>query len=287
MSRRITISIGLALGLAAWIVAAVLAAGVGWDTIASVRQLAALIQVDAHHQTKEKADFLEVFGWLREHTPPTAVIGFYDLTDDRFGRPGYTQLASRIVLEADRATLLGNQVEATRAHNGEVLQHLQDWEPERIVTALRRYDVSYLVSWVDEVDDNLSRSDAFRLAYRSGNVRVWAVAGPTFRAATGEGVVVDAFDRGHEQARWTVRSDGAVPLTLAVPWHPNWRATSNGTPVQLTQTDDHLMQLTTAAGASEVRIEFVRPWWNAVVNVVSAAAVLATVVWWWRRGIRV
>ena len=45
---------------------------------------------------------------------------------------GYTQLASRIVLEADRATLLGNQVEATRAHNGEVLQHLHDWEPERI-----------------------------------------------------------------------------------------------------------------------------------------------------------
>jgi hypothetical protein len=266
---------------AAWIVAAVLAGGVGWDTIARVRQLAALIQVDAHHRTKEKADFLKVFGWLRANTPPTAVIGVYDLYDDRFGRPGYTQLASRIVLEADRATLLGNQVEATRAHNGEVLQHLQDWEPERIRTALRRYGVSFLVTWVDEVDENLSRSDAFRLAYRSGSVRVWAVEDAVFRAATGEGVVVDAFDRGREQATWTLHADGAVPLTLAVPWHPNWRATSNGQPVPLTQTDDHLMELATAPGASEVRIDFVRPWWNAVVNVVSCAAFSATLGWWW------
>jgi hypothetical protein len=266
--------------VAGTLVAVVLVAGVAWDTVASVRRLAPLILVDAHHRTNRKADFLKVYGWLRENTPRTAVIGFDDRYDDRFGRPGYTQLASRVVIEADRATLLGNQIEATRAHNGEVLQHLHDWEPDRILAALGRYDVSYLISWVDEVDENLSRSDAFRLVFRSGDVRVWAVSGPAFRFATGDGASVDAFARAREDATWLLRADAPVPLTLAVPWHPNWQATTNGLPTPLEQTEDHLLQLTTLPGVSIVRIAFVRPWWNAAVNVVSGAAVVAALAWW-------
>lgn len=268
---------------AGWAVAVALAACVAWDTQASIRRLAPLIQVDAHFQTKEKADFLEVFGWLRDDTPPDAVIGFDDRYDERFGHPGFTQIASRIVLEADRATLLGNQVEATRAHNGDVLMHLHDWEPDRIHELLLRYNVAYLVSWVDEVDENLRGSPAFELEYRSGDVRVWAVAGRGFRFATGDGVRTEEFSRGHEWASWSFDTEKAgAKATLAVPWHPNWHATTDGRPLPLEQTDDHLIALTPSQGRSVVRLEFVRPWWNPVVNAFSVLAVLGTLAWWWR-----
>jgi hypothetical protein len=268
-----------ALGL---VVAALASVAVAWDTQASIRRLAPLIQVDAHHHTDAKADFLKAYGWLRDHAPPTAVIGFDDRYDERFGNPGYTQLASRIVLEADRATLLGNQPEATRAHNGDVLMHLHDWEPERIHATLLRYNVSYLISWTDEVDENLAGSPTFDRVHRSGDVRVWAVAGDGFRFATGEGTRVDAFDRGHERAEWQLMTAAPGTLTLAVPWHPNWQATTNGFPTPIERTDDNLMVLATQGGPSTVNLVFVRPWWNAVVNVFSALAVLATLGWWWR-----
>lgn len=272
--------------VAGWLVAAVLVTAVAWDTRASIRRLADLVRVDAHTRTNEKADFLRVYGWLREHTPPTAVIGFDDRYDERFGNPGYTQLASRIVLEAERPTLLGNQVEATNAHNGEVLMHLHDWAPERILAALHRYNVSYLISWVDEVDANLAMSPAFTLVFRAGNVRVWAVTGSAFRFATGDGTRAEAFARDHERAAWLLESDGTAPVTLALPWHPNWQATANGLDVRLRQTDDHLVELPPPPGLSVVRLRFVRPWWNAVLNLVTVAASLATLAWWWQGRMR-
>ncbi len=269
-----------ALGL---VVAALATAAVAWDTQASIRRLAPLIQVDAHHRGNRKADLLKAYGWLRENTPATAVIGFDDRYDERFESPGYTQLASRIVLEAERATLLGNQPEATRAHNGEALMHLHDWEPERIHAALLRYNVSYLLSWVDEVDANLGRSPVFDLVFRSGDVRIWAVAGTGFRFATGEGTRVDAFDRGREHAEWRLQTASPATVTLVVPWHPNWQAATDGVTTPLVRTDDNLMALAVEPGSRVVRITFVRPWWNPMVNVFSLSAAAFTALWWWRR----
>ncbi len=269
--------------VAGCIVAGVLAALVGWETQAGVRALAWIIQVDAHHTTNEKASFLHAFHWLRDNAANPTVIGFDDRYDERFGQPGYTQLASRIVLEADRFTLLGNQPEATLAHNGEVLAHLHDWEPDRILAALRRYNVGYLVAWVDEVEENLTRSPAFRVVYRSGAVRVVAVD-RVGGFATGDGIRVDAVALTPERMVWLLRNEGAAaaPVTLALAWHPNWRATVDGFPMPVAATGDHLSAVTVAPGLSLLTLTFVRPWWNPVLNLVSAGTLLVTLGGWAR-----
>ncbi|HEV7731679.1 MAG TPA: hypothetical protein VGR62_05930 [Candidatus Binatia bacterium] len=269
--------------LAGYVVAGVLATLVVWETQAGVRSLAWIIQVDAHHTTTEKANFLKAFHWLRDHAANPTVVGFDDRYDERFGEPGYTQLASRIVLEAERSTLLGNQPEATLAHNGEVLVHLHDWEPDRILAALRRYDVGYLIAWVDEVEQNLTRSPAFSVVYRAGGVRVFAVDG-VGGFASGDGIRVEAADLQPERMVWLLRNDQPAPAqaTLAVAWHPNWRAALGGLPVPLGETEDHLSTVTLGPGPVLLTLTWVRPWWNPVLNLASAGVLLVTVLIWWR-----
>lgn len=111
--------------LASGLIAAVLGLFLLINVAAKIERLKPWIQVDAHYSTPEKWQYLDAYRWLREHAPRSAVIGFDDRSKE-FGNPGYNQMASRVVLEAERFSLPGNQIEATRAHNAAVLSHLHD-----------------------------------------------------------------------------------------------------------------------------------------------------------------
>lgn len=264
--------------IATWLVTATLCGLLLVDASARIASLQRWIQVDAHYNTQEKWMYLDAYHWLREHTPKSAVIGF----DDRFkafGNPGYNQMASRIVLEADRFSLPGNQIEATRAHNAEVLSHLHDWDPARIHQALIRYNVSFLLTWVADIEANLQRSSDFTVVYRNAKVQVWEVRGHDFRFASGHAIRIDDLDFSAERIAWTITCSAAeCPVTLAVAYHPNWRAQIDSAAISVRETEDHLMQVQIPHGTSAFTLVFQRAWWEYLavgISVVSFGASLS------------
>ncbi len=266
--------------VATWLTTAALCGLLLVDAFTRVANLKRWVQVDAHHNTSEKLMYLDAYRWLREHAPQPAVIGF----DDRFkefGNPGYNQMASRIVLETERFSLPGNQIEATRAHNAEVLSHLHDWDPARIHQALVRYNVSFLLTWVADIEANLQRSSEFALVYRNAKVQVWEVRGHDFRFASGHAIRVGALDFSAERIAWTITCDAAeCPVTLATAYHPNWRAQIDGATISVRETEDHLMLVHMPRGTSALTFTFQRAWWESLAIAISATFFGLSVVLW-------
>ena len=265
-----------------WVVVAALIGLLLAGTIARIDTLKSWIQVDAHYNTPEKWHYLEAYHWIRDHAPQPAVIGF----DDRFkefGNPGYNQMASRVVLEANRFSLPGNQIEATRAHNAEVLSHLHDWDTGRIYRALVRYNVSFILTWVEDVKANLQNSPHYALVHQNPKVQIWAVQGHEFRFASGEGIAVDTLDFQPEQVTWTLTSDGDHgPVTLAVAYHPNWKARLNGARISIRETEDHLMEVLIPRGTSTLTLVFRRTWWETLLVVISISTFGVSLSLWLR-----
>lgn len=268
--------------LASGLIAAVLGLFLLINVAAKIERLKPWIQVDAHYSTPEKWHYLEAYHWIRDHAPQPAVIGF----DDRFkefGNPGYNQMASRVVLEANRFSLPGNQIEATRAHNAEVLSHLHDWDTGRIYRALVRYNVSFILTWVEDVKANLQNSPHYALVHQNPKVQIWAVQGHEFRFASGEGIGVDTLNFQPEQVTWTLTSDGDHgPVTLAVAYHPNWRARLNGARISIRETEDHLMEVLIPRGTSTLTLVFRRAWWETLLVVISISTFGVSLSLWLR-----
>lgn len=266
--------------LASGLIAAVLGLFLLINVAAKIERLKPWIQVDAHYSTPEKWQYLDAYRWLREHAPRSAVIGF----DDRFkefGNPGYNQMASRVVLEAERFSLPGNQIEATRAHNAAVLSHLHDWHVRQIHQALVRYNVSFLLTWTADVEANLRDSPDFALVHRNEKVQVWKVLGHDFRFVSGEAIKVGALDFTAERIAWVITSDAPErPITLAVAYHPNWRAWLNDSPVPIRETDDHLMEIKILRGTSTLTLDFRREWWKSLVVTISMASLGLSLSLW-------
>jgi hypothetical protein len=255
------------------------------DVAMKLDGLRPLVRVDAHYHTAEKSHYLDAYRWLRENAPRPAVIGF-DTRLKEFGNPGYKQMASRIVLEADRFSLQGIQIEATRGHNAEVLRHLHDWEPKRIHRALLRYNVSFLLTWTADVEANLGTSPDFALVHRNVKAQVWEVRGHDFRFVEGEGLQVGTLDFRPERITWVLTNHGTRrPVALAVSYHPYWRAWLNGAPIPIRETEDQLMEVQIPPGTSTLILEFRRAWWEILTAAVSLAS-LGLSLWLWLRGRR-
>jgi hypothetical protein len=265
-----------------WLAALVLGGLLIVDVYGKIEEFKRWVQVDAHYNTPEKWQYLDAYHWLREHAPRPAVIGF----DDRFkefGNPGYNQMASRIVLEADRFSLPGNQIEATRAHNAGVLSHLHDWDQRRIHQALVRYNVSFLLTWVADVEANLRKSPDFALVYRNEKVQVWEVRGHNFRFASGDAIHVEGLNFNPEQVIWSVtREGGEAPVTLAIAYHPNWTARLNDVPTPIGEAEDHLMEVRIPRGTSTLTLAFRRAWWETLLLAISVTTFGVSLLLWLR-----
>ncbi len=256
-----------------------------FDVAMKIDGLKPLVRVDAHYHTAEKAHYLDAYGWLRENAPRPAVIGV-DTRLKELGNPGYKQMASRIVLEADRFSLQGIQIEATRGHNAEVLRHLHDWGPKRIHQALLRYNVSFLLTWTADVEANLGTSPDFALVHRNAKAQVWEVRGHDFRFVEGDGLQVGTLDFRPERITWVLTNRGKPgPAALAVSYHPYWRAWLNGTRIPIRETEDHLMEVQIPAGTSTLTLVFRRAWWEILTVAISLAS-LGLSLWLWLRGRR-
>lgn len=240
------------------------------------------MQVDAHHNTPEKWQFLDAYHWLRDHAPRPTVTGF-DERLEGMGNPGYFQIPSRIVLEADRYCLSGNHLPSTRAHNEEVLRHLHDWAPPRLRAALIRYNVSHVLAWTPDVGKNLEGSGLFELVHRNEKIEVSEVKGHGFRFASGRGVRVNSVDFDAERVTWTLQAGlPNATLALAIAFHPGWSAWLNGKRIPIREASDHLMELEIPHGASTLTIVFQRTRWETALHVLALGSFLLS-VWLWAR----
>jgi len=275
-------------GARGWQSALVALALVGFllfDISVKIDRLKPLVRVDAHFRTPEKSHYLDAYGWLRDNAPRPAVIGF-DTRLKELGDPGYKHMAGRIVLEADRFSLQGIQIEATRGHNAEVLRHLHDWEPTRIHQALLRYNVSLLLTWTADVEANLGTSPDFALVHRNAKARVWEVRGHDFRFVHGEGLRTESLDFRPERITWVLTNQGSPrPADLAVSYHPYWRAWLNGARIPIRETQDHLMEVQIPPGTSTLTLVFRRAWWEILTAAISLAS-LGLSLWLWLGGRR-
>lgn len=255
--------------MVSWLVAGCLGALLLLDAGFKIEGLKHHVKVDDHYNMPEKWQYLDAYQWVREHAPRPAVIGFDDRLKE-FGNPGYYQMASRVVLEADRFSLPGNQIEATRVHNEAVLIHLHDWDPSRIHDALVRYNVSFLLAWVADVGANLQHSSDFALVYRNAKVQVWAVQGHDFRFVSGHAIQVGGLDFSPERITWTITcTTTGCPVTLAVAYHPSWRARLNSAATPIRETQDHLIQVQIPRGTSTLTLVFRRAWWEYLAVAIS------------------
>lgn len=256
-----------------------------FDITMRIDGLRPLVRVDAHYQTPEKSHYLDAYGWLREYAPRPTVIGF-DARMKELGNPGYKQMSSRIVLEADRFSLQGIQIEATRGRNAEVLHHLHDWDPTRIHLALVRYNVSFLLTWTADVEANLGTSPHFALVHRNAKARVWEVRGHDFRFIDADGVRVESLDFRPERLTWVLTNSGSPrAASLAISYHPYWRAWLNGAGIPIRETPDHLMEVQIPDGTSTLTLAFRRAWWEILTAAISLAS-LGLSLWLWLNGPR-
>jgi hypothetical protein len=167
-----------------------------------------------------------------------------------------------------------------------VLSHLHDWDASRIYRALVRYNVSFILTWVEDVTPNLQNSPHFALVHQNPKVHIWAVQGHEFRFASGEGIRIDTLDFQPEQITWSLTSDrDQSPVTLAVAYHPNWKAWLNGARTSIRETEDHLMEVQIPRETSTLTLEFRRAWLETLVAIVSVAS-LALSLWLWLLGRR-
>jgi hypothetical protein len=265
--------------------AVLLAALVAADAAGRARPLAARsVKTDSHYLGAHTAEFRNAFAWLRDHASRPGVVGV-DGRPLRARDPGLLELPARVVLEADRFALQGNQIEATRNFtNADVLLHLHDREPEQLHAALVRHNVSHLLTWSSDVTANLARSARFVPVHRTTRLTVWAVQGHDFRFLSGEGVRAERLDFAPGHVRWTVAADPpGGPATLAVAHHPRWQATIGGRPAPLIETPDHLLEVAVPAGRSELEISFHPDPWETPLRAVALAALAATLSLFARR----
>lgn len=213
------------------------------------------------HRTNQNA-----FQWLKMNIPTQINVGF----DDRFiefGNPGYNQMASRIVSESGHRCILGNQIEATQAHNGLFLSHLHDWSSRQIMSALRRYGVDYIISWTDDVQTHLKLfPHEVEEVYKNERVKIWKRKGPlSNRADDNKSLVL--VEQLHNNLKWTVLKH-ANNVVLSANWHPYWTVINNDKSVPFLQTWDHMIAIP-SLDKGVLSLHYEEPTWIRLLKLFS------------------
>jgi uncharacterized membrane protein YfhO len=94
---------------------------------------------------------------------------------------------------------------------------------------------------------------------------------------------VGILDFDSERIAWVITDDAQDRyITLAVSYHPNWRAWHNGAPIPIRETEDHLMEVQIPRGTSTLTLVFRRAWWETLLVVISISAIGVSLSLWLR-----
>lgn len=168
-----------------------------------------------------------------------------------------------------RYTLNNFNVESSQspgaAYQGE---HILDRPPATIADALSKLGTTHLVTVSEEGARHIGASPRFSLAWRAAPIAIYAVVPPpghpnpaALLAATSpvEATLVKAEP---EHITIDVRSDQAVPATVAVGWSPKWHARLDGRSLPLTKSPEGMLALRLPAGAHRLQLDFRSDAWD-------------------------
>lgn len=258
---------------AAIVVACVAFFSVGALDIALVRSQ---VTTEATLRPKDHSDYAQLARWLRANVPRPAIVEI-----DRTGLPsrmtGAQSVISILNLDTGLFTLGGDQAELTsagsrtRALRGEKLAA----QAATSARQLRVFGVSYVIATDAASRRRLDLSEEYQRVYEALHVAVYRVRN-SGSWLTGAGIRASSFDFAPEHLRWQVVVAGARsrPATVAVSWHPNWRALVDGVPVAIERTSRQLVSFNIASGSHVVDLQYVRRWSEHVYDLISASALL-------------
>lgn len=227
-------------------------------TISSIQKIAPLskwVRLDTDFNNLRNHAYLDAFNWLRINTPQNIVVVFDTRMKD-VGDIGYNHFSGHINIYADRYSLHGD---GGRSNYLEIDGHLADWSPEKIFDGCRRYNVSYLYTWNEDVLNNLSAMpDLFHPVFQNYFVTIWQVIGHDFRYLENDNIKIKQFYFSPEEVRWEVVNEKQNNLvTAAISYHPNWKLFINGRSSEIGRTSDNLIAFNLPRVNTNYQIELI------------------------------
>ncbi len=206
-------------------------------------------------QTAQCADLLR---WLREHGHPGAVVAWENhvLTAEDCATES---IASLVHLETGLFTLSGDQAELTRVQRRHVLAAgtRRMPSPAALARHVERYRLTYIVVRSPELAGRLEETGMVKPAARFEELTILERNGPAL-ALIGDGLRVHRESLARSRAAWLVESTHGALATLAISYHPAWRAHLDGRPLKLQRTLDGLMAVAIPPGIHVLRAVFDR-----------------------------
>jgi hypothetical protein len=109
---------------------------------------------------------------------------------------------------------------------------------------LRRYGVSYLVTYSLNHDRKLAQLPAFQRVVTHGTVSLWRLATPGRIVQGAQPLTLGEIRQAQDALDVTLDNPVADnPVTLTYNAYPNWNATWNGAPLTWTETKESFMQV--------------------------------------------
>lgn len=152
-----------------------------------------------------------------------------------------------------------------------------------LASRLRRYGVDHVVAVNGSAELNLQKLKGFKKAFLSRRVTVFQLDPPSPLLTGDVPVSVTGVQEGVNRITYSLASPAGNPIVIPINSYPNWRATYDGRPIELEETNDFLMRIVAPKpGPAKLELRFEWLWWEHGVRLFSLASLLAVLVLGWR-----
>ena len=124
--------------------------------------------------------------------------------------------------------------------------------PAALARHVERYRLTYIVVRSPELAGRLEETGMVKPAARFEELTILERNGPAL-ALIGDGLRVHRESLARSRAAWLVESTHGALATLAISYHPAWRAHLDGRPLKLQRTLDGLMAVAIPPGIHVLR----------------------------------
>ena len=230
------------------------------------------------------AEVRQAAEWIRTHVPPNArLLGEIDWAQaELLGTPHV--LDQYVPLLAQRMQLGGNFGEGSPVsrHTLRLPEILEQPEPD-FESWLRRFGTGYAVTMTRPASLVLRRRAGWDWVYRSSLVNVFAMREPPALIQPREGAVLQDLAGSGTGLVGRIETTGPQPVTVAVTYTPNWRATLDGADVPVRADDVGLVVIAVPSGGPHtLGLRYRWAAWESALRGLSAAVAAAAAVSWLR-----